>query len=147
GIEGLVECKALASNLIRIQVKDIVKEVKDYLKTYSSARMDISWYVEGIRCSSKESQRSTNVENLQQGNDVEILDEQKDIHDVKGSKTQASVSACSGKFKRSAAPETGGSILCLLEELVKVGMGYNMEGCMNNMTEIIKSQGAAGVFR
>ncbi|GJW64167.1 retrovirus-related pol polyprotein from transposon TNT 1-94 [Tanacetum coccineum] len=28
----------------RIQVKDIVKEVADYLKTYSSARMDISWY-------------------------------------------------------------------------------------------------------
>ncbi|GJS32752.1 hypothetical protein Tco_0531134 [Tanacetum coccineum] len=27
----------------RIQVKDIVKEVEDYLKTYSSAGMDISW--------------------------------------------------------------------------------------------------------
>ncbi|GJS39463.1 RNA-directed DNA polymerase, eukaryota [Tanacetum coccineum] len=67
----------------------------------------------------EENVRSTNVENLQQGNDVEILDEQKDIHDVKGSNTQDSVSACSGKFKRSAAPETGGSILCLLEELVK----------------------------
>ncbi|GKC51918.1 hypothetical protein Tco_1074663, partial [Tanacetum coccineum] len=26
----------------RIQVKDIVKEVEDYLKTYSSAEMDIS---------------------------------------------------------------------------------------------------------
>ncbi|GJU95441.1 hypothetical protein Tco_1320197 [Tanacetum coccineum] len=34
---------------IRIQVKDIVKEVEDHLKTYSSAGMDISWYVEGIR--------------------------------------------------------------------------------------------------
>nr|GFA10423.1 hypothetical protein [Tanacetum cinerariifolium] len=33
----------------RIRVKDIVKEVKDYLKTYSSAGMDISWYVEGAR--------------------------------------------------------------------------------------------------
>ncbi|GJZ20002.1 RNA-directed DNA polymerase, eukaryota [Tanacetum coccineum] len=59
---------------------------------------------------SEENVRSTNVENLKQGNDVEILDEQKDIHDVKGSNTQDSVSACSGKFKRSAAPETGGSI-------------------------------------
>ncbi|GKC10606.1 putative reverse transcriptase domain-containing protein [Tanacetum coccineum] len=38
----LAECKALASNLRRIQVKDIVKEVEDYLKTYSSAGMDIS---------------------------------------------------------------------------------------------------------
>ncbi|GJX68433.1 hypothetical protein Tco_0304160 [Tanacetum coccineum] len=36
-LKGLVECKASASNLRRIQVKDIVKEVKDYLKTYSSA--------------------------------------------------------------------------------------------------------------
>ncbi|GJR88720.1 hypothetical protein Tco_0212731 [Tanacetum coccineum] len=42
---------------ICIQVKDIIKEVKDYLKTYSSAGMDISWYVEGIHCGSKESQR------------------------------------------------------------------------------------------
>ncbi|GJV48728.1 hypothetical protein Tco_1438940 [Tanacetum coccineum] len=42
---------------IRIQVKDIVKEVEDHLKTYSSAEMDISWYVEGIRQGSKESQR------------------------------------------------------------------------------------------
>ncbi|GJY35545.1 hypothetical protein Tco_0420923 [Tanacetum coccineum] len=57
GIKGLAECKASTSNLRRIQVKDIVKEVEDHLKTYSSAEMDISWYVEGIRCGSKESQR------------------------------------------------------------------------------------------
>ncbi|GJV01360.1 hypothetical protein Tco_1334929 [Tanacetum coccineum] len=50
---GLVECKASASNLRRIQVRDIVKEVKDYLKTYSSARMDISLYVGGIIQQSK----------------------------------------------------------------------------------------------
>ncbi|GJZ78559.1 hypothetical protein Tco_0643396 [Tanacetum coccineum] len=48
-VKGLAECKASASHLKRIQVKDIVKEVKDYLKTYSSVGMDISWYVEGIR--------------------------------------------------------------------------------------------------
>ncbi|GJZ07687.1 hypothetical protein Tco_0541480 [Tanacetum coccineum] len=57
GIEGLAKCKASASNLRRIHVKDIVKEVEDHLKTYSSAVIDISWYVEGIRCGSKESQR------------------------------------------------------------------------------------------
>ncbi|GKB22013.1 hypothetical protein Tco_0855936 [Tanacetum coccineum] len=57
GIEGLTECKASVSNLRRIQVKDIVKEVKDYLKTYSSAGMDISWYVEGIRYGFKDTQR------------------------------------------------------------------------------------------
>ncbi|GJT83915.1 hypothetical protein Tco_1058257 [Tanacetum coccineum] len=53
-IEGLAECKASASNLRRIQVKNIVKEVKDYLKTYTLAGMDISWYIEGIRCGFKE---------------------------------------------------------------------------------------------
>ncbi|GKC01060.1 hypothetical protein Tco_0987196 [Tanacetum coccineum] len=60
GIEGLAECKASTSNLRRIQVKDIVKEVEDHLKTYSSVRMNISWYVEGIRGGSKESRRWQN---------------------------------------------------------------------------------------
>nr|GEV00354.1 hypothetical protein [Tanacetum cinerariifolium] len=47
-MKGLTEYKASASNLRRIQVKDIIKEIKDYLKTYSPAKMDIIWYVEGI---------------------------------------------------------------------------------------------------
>nr|GEV07052.1 retrovirus-related Pol polyprotein from transposon TNT 1-94 [Tanacetum cinerariifolium] len=42
GIEGLAECIASASNLTRIQVTDVVKEVEDQTKTYSSAGMDIS---------------------------------------------------------------------------------------------------------
>ncbi|GKD81303.1 hypothetical protein Tco_1348142 [Tanacetum coccineum] len=41
-MKGLSESKASKGNVRRIQVKDIVKEVEDYLKTYSSARMDIS---------------------------------------------------------------------------------------------------------
>ncbi|GKE26870.1 hypothetical protein Tco_1442254, partial [Tanacetum coccineum] len=41
-MKGLSECKASKSNIRRIRVKDVVKEVKDYLKTYSSAGMDIS---------------------------------------------------------------------------------------------------------
>ncbi|GJT29742.1 hypothetical protein Tco_0910017 [Tanacetum coccineum] len=38
---------------------------------------------------------------------------------------------------------SGGSILQVMEDMVKVGktMGYNMEGCINNIEEIIKSQG------
>ncbi|GJY52812.1 retrovirus-related pol polyprotein from transposon TNT 1-94 [Tanacetum coccineum] len=48
-MKGLSECKASESNIRRIRVKDIVKEVNDYSKTYSPTRMDISWYVEGIR--------------------------------------------------------------------------------------------------
>ncbi|GJY04747.1 heat shock 70 kDa protein BIP1 [Tanacetum coccineum] len=43
-MKGLSECKASESNIRRIRVKDIVKEVEDYLKTYSSAGMDISWW-------------------------------------------------------------------------------------------------------
>ncbi|GJU00117.1 retrotransposon protein, putative, ty1-copia subclass, partial [Tanacetum coccineum] len=41
-MKGLSECKASESNIKRIRVKDIIKEVKDYLNTYSSAEMDIS---------------------------------------------------------------------------------------------------------
>ncbi|GKB22053.1 NB-ARC domains-containing protein [Tanacetum coccineum] len=47
-IKGLANGKAVMSNLRDIQVKDIVKEVEDYLKTYSSAEMDIRWCVEGM---------------------------------------------------------------------------------------------------
>nr|GEU97030.1 Toll/interleukin-1 receptor (TIR) domain-containing protein [Tanacetum cinerariifolium] len=43
-MKGLSECKASKSNVRRIQVKDIVKEVEDHLKTYSSARIDISCF-------------------------------------------------------------------------------------------------------
>nr|GEU97917.1 hypothetical protein [Tanacetum cinerariifolium] len=41
-VKGLSECKASKSKIRRIQVKDIVKEVENYLKTYLSAGMDIS---------------------------------------------------------------------------------------------------------
>nr|GEX42307.1 hypothetical protein [Tanacetum cinerariifolium] len=41
GMKGLSECKASESNIRRIRVKDIVKKVKDYLKTYSPAGIDI----------------------------------------------------------------------------------------------------------
>ncbi|GJZ16864.1 hypothetical protein Tco_0552987 [Tanacetum coccineum] len=40
-IKGLADGKASTSRLKYIQVKDIVKKVKDYLKTYSPAEMDI----------------------------------------------------------------------------------------------------------
>nr|GEU60062.1 RNA-directed DNA polymerase, eukaryota [Tanacetum cinerariifolium] len=51
----------------------------------------------------------------------------------------------SGRFKNSKVPRNGGSILDLLEEVVKVGkiIGYKMDRCEDNITEIIESQGAA----
>ncbi|GJR25123.1 RNA-directed DNA polymerase, eukaryota [Tanacetum coccineum] len=41
-------------------------------------------------------------------------------------------SICSGHFKRTDIPSSGGSMLQVMEDLVKVGqiMGYNMEGCL-----------------
>nr|GEX61980.1 nucleotide-binding alpha-beta plait domain-containing protein [Tanacetum cinerariifolium] len=53
-------------------------------------------------------------------------------------------SKASGHFKNSERPRTGGSILGLLDEVVRVGhiMGYKMKGVISNMTEIIESQGA-----
>nr|GEY90296.1 RNA-directed DNA polymerase, eukaryota [Tanacetum cinerariifolium] len=55
----------------------------------------------------------------------------------------AQESICSGHFKKSEVPNTGGSILQLINDLVNVGqtMGYDMTGCMKNIEEIIESQG------
>ncbi|GJZ49007.1 hypothetical protein Tco_0603197 [Tanacetum coccineum] len=52
----------------------------------------------------------------------------------------------SRKFKMSEIPRTGGSILSVMEEIMKVGitMGYNMDGCANDITKIIESQGGYG---
>ncbi|GJX27559.1 nucleotide-binding alpha-beta plait domain-containing protein [Tanacetum coccineum] len=58
-------------------------------------------------------------------------------------------SSCSGHFKVSTVPKTGGSILNCMEELVKVGqtMGYAMEGVENDIMKIIEQQGEEAVFR
>ncbi|GKA90513.1 nucleotide-binding alpha-beta plait domain-containing protein, partial [Tanacetum coccineum] len=62
-------------------------------------------------------------------------------------KDEATDSVSSGHFKKSEAPRSGGSILELLNDVVKVGqvMGYKMEGCMKNMAEIIEAQGVEEV--
>nr|GEY18963.1 retrovirus-related Pol polyprotein LINE-1 [Tanacetum cinerariifolium] len=60
-------------------------------------------------------------------------------------------STCSGRFKESKTLRTGkgGSILSIMEDVVKVGqsMGYNMDGCIKDITVIIESQGEFGVNR
>ncbi|GJS69803.1 hypothetical protein Tco_0702644 [Tanacetum coccineum] len=52
-------------------------------------------------------------------------------------------SQCSGRFRRATGPSTGGSILEVLDELIKVGQttGYKMDGCASNIEEIIKIHG------
>ncbi|GKG02032.1 hypothetical protein Tco_0306737, partial [Tanacetum coccineum] len=85
----------------------------------------------------------------QGGHEEEVNNIFKEIGSNKGSKDDVAESVCSGHFKKSVTPRTCGSILNLMEELVKVGqtMGYNMDGCVNNMTEIIESQGVKECYR
>nr|GEV24117.1 RNA-directed DNA polymerase, eukaryota, reverse transcriptase zinc-binding domain protein [Tanacetum cinerariifolium] len=70
-----------------------------------------------------------------------VMKKQSDLNIIKyGSEN----SVCSGHFKKDFIPKSGGSILQVMEELIKVGqtIGYNMEGCKNNIGEIISSQGS-----
>nr|GFC17666.1 RNA-directed DNA polymerase, eukaryota [Tanacetum cinerariifolium] len=59
------------------------------------------------------------------------------------SKREGTESVGSGRFKKGDALRTGGSILTVMDELIKVGqtMGFKMDGCMKNIEEIIESQG------
>ncbi|GKD38704.1 RNA-directed DNA polymerase, eukaryota, partial [Tanacetum coccineum] len=59
-------------------------------------------------------------------------------------KEEASYSVSSGYFEKASIPKTCGSMLQLIEDLIKVGqiMGYKMKGCINNIKEIVKSKGA-----
>ncbi|GJW92993.1 hypothetical protein Tco_0172665 [Tanacetum coccineum] len=58
-------------------------------------------------------------------------------------------SGSTGRFKDPKIPQSGGSFLCLMEEVVKVGniMGYNMEGVINNLSQIIETHGESMVNR
>nr|GFD05494.1 RNA-directed DNA polymerase, eukaryota, reverse transcriptase zinc-binding domain protein [Tanacetum cinerariifolium] len=73
-------------------------------------------------------------------NKLEKTDRKENIYDD---------SISSGQFKVSEIPRNGGSILGLLDEVVKVGqvIGYKMEGCVSNIAEIIEAQGAEEVYR
>nr|GEU41412.1 RNA-directed DNA polymerase, eukaryota, reverse transcriptase zinc-binding domain protein [Tanacetum cinerariifolium] len=94
-----------------------------------------------------EESRSDNIVNLSDHNAKEVNNTFSGNCPKKNSKEDVSNSVCSGHFKTSMVPRTGGSILSLMDELVKVGqvMGYKMDECMSNMTEIIESQGVKEV--
>nr|GFC42541.1 RNA-directed DNA polymerase, eukaryota, reverse transcriptase zinc-binding domain protein [Tanacetum cinerariifolium] len=59
------------------------------------------------------------------------------------------VSIGSRKSNKIDIKRTRGSLLTIMEELIKVGktMGYNMEGCIKNIEEIIEIQGEREVFK
>ncbi|GJU72271.1 RNA-directed DNA polymerase, eukaryota [Tanacetum coccineum] len=76
--------------------------------------------------------RNDNVENLNDCNMEEANVIFSGNRSTMNSKDDGADSVRSGHFKKSEIPRTGGSILSLLDELVKVGqvMGYNMDGCL-----------------
>nr|GEY04606.1 nucleotide-binding alpha-beta plait domain-containing protein [Tanacetum cinerariifolium] len=71
------------------------------------------------------------------------VDSHMDKHGNSNIKEAENEASSLGHFKKLDFPKTDGSILGLLEEVVKVGqvMGYNMEGCISNIGEIISSKG------
>ncbi|GKA57981.1 RNA-directed DNA polymerase, eukaryota, reverse transcriptase zinc-binding domain protein [Tanacetum coccineum] len=75
--------------------------------------------------------------------DVAVTDGISGKQNIRNVKEDSTNSVVSGHFKKSKIPQTGGSTLSMLDEMVKVGqvMGYNTEGCQSNMAEIIRSQG------
>nr|GEV89716.1 RING-H2 finger protein ATL16 [Tanacetum cinerariifolium] len=83
------------------------------------------------------------------GEEANRSDDMKSASERIISKEEGTESVCSGHFKKSETPRSGGSILSLMDELVKVGqtMGYNMDGCVKNIKEIIELQGANEVYR
>ncbi|GJU93124.1 RNA-directed DNA polymerase, eukaryota [Tanacetum coccineum] len=77
--------------------------------------------------------RNDNVENLNDCNMEEANVIFSGNRSTMNSKDDGADSVRSGHFKKSKIPQTCGSIMCLLDELVKVGqvMGYNMDGCLS----------------
>nr|GFD04676.1 RNA-directed DNA polymerase, eukaryota, reverse transcriptase zinc-binding domain protein [Tanacetum cinerariifolium] len=73
-------------------------------------------------------------------------DDDKDNSDSVNKKSKSKHSDCP---KYPVLTRTRGSILNLMEEVVKVGltMEYNMDGCIKDITEIVESQGEFGVNR
>nr|GFB62063.1 nucleotide-binding alpha-beta plait domain-containing protein [Tanacetum cinerariifolium] len=82
-------------------------------------------------------------------NIVEANDAQSECCEANKLKGNGNSSISSGHFKVSEAPRSGGSMIGLLEEVVKVGqvMGFKMDGCISNMEEIIGSQGVEDGYR
>ncbi|GJS39467.1 RNA-directed DNA polymerase, eukaryota [Tanacetum coccineum] len=67
------------------------------------------------------------------GNERNVSDEVNSSPRYNRSKKEGMEFVGSGHFKKSEVPRTGGSLLTVMDELIKVGqtMGYNIEGCLN----------------
>nr|GEY33496.1 putative RNA-directed DNA polymerase, eukaryota, reverse transcriptase zinc-binding domain protein [Tanacetum cinerariifolium] len=100
-------------------------------------------------CMNKEDGTSNNFE---KANDVNVDEDNNTLSGnccSKNSKEGETDSACSGHFKKSQVPHTGGSILNFLDEVVKVRqvMKYKMDGCVSKMAKIIESQNSFVMVR
>ncbi|GKB72887.1 hypothetical protein Tco_0934299 [Tanacetum coccineum] len=90
-IKGLADGKASTSNLRDIQIKDIVKEVEDHLKTYSPAEMDIRDAFHQLFEEDERTFRSVlsrNIQNLERQLNKEILHEKDSNFDLRVIKVQ-----------------------------------------------------------
>nr|GFA02069.1 RNA-directed DNA polymerase, eukaryota, reverse transcriptase zinc-binding domain protein [Tanacetum cinerariifolium] len=72
----------------------------------------------------------------QYNNGEEPLNGRDDYSDNMGAKPDDLDWGCSGRFKKSVAPRTGGSILCLMEEVVKVGQTIGEVMMMGDFNEV-----------
>nr|GEZ01283.1 putative RNA-directed DNA polymerase, eukaryota, reverse transcriptase zinc-binding domain protein [Tanacetum cinerariifolium] len=79
-----------------------------------------------------EGDRNVNVEEVRANSVGVVNDGSSGNRFNRNSKEDSVESVVSGHFKKSTIPRTRGSILGILDEMVKVGqvMGYNMDGCL-----------------
>ncbi|GJX03210.1 nucleotide-binding alpha-beta plait domain-containing protein [Tanacetum coccineum] len=90
-----------------------------------------------------------NIADVTKDNNEKVKDTVSSSHVNSNNKEVGNDSSSLGQIKKSECPRTDGSILGLLEDVIKVGqvMGYNMEGCISNMGKIISSKGVEEVYR
>ncbi|GJV94142.1 nucleotide-binding alpha-beta plait domain-containing protein [Tanacetum coccineum] len=90
-----------------------------------------------------------NCENDTSEKKVDQNDEFSEADDVDKLKGSANGSISAGHFKVSEIPRTGGSMVGLLEDVIKVGqvMGFKMEGVIANLEELIGTQGGKEGYR
>ncbi|GJZ20438.1 hypothetical protein Tco_0557028 [Tanacetum coccineum] len=83
------------------------------------------------------------VETLKNDQEEKQNSEVRKPSSINNSKKDREESICSGHFQKNDKPHSGGSMLPFMEDLVKVGqaMGYNLEGCLKNIEEIIGYSG------
>ncbi|GJT42914.1 nucleotide-binding alpha-beta plait domain-containing protein [Tanacetum coccineum] len=95
--------------------------------------------VQSNACNKAEMEGGERLRNI---HDEKVAPEVKKTCPLSNPKEDKEESIRSCHFKKAELQRLGGSMLQLMEDLVKVGltMGYNMEGCLKNTEEIIDSQ-------